>query len=223
MPTKNGTQSVGGVGSSQSYTPEQCAQSSRDVPWGMIDDDSTRIGKFGEVGWRATHSVGGIPFYVRGSTSSYPTTGMVQDGSSRLSIGAREFTDEGFGGPSCTHPDLTPECVVDGDCHPSYRCHQVGHVCVRKNSATCGSDTDPCWCYMHDDCAGTKMCSGTGRCVTPVIEVRNDLQSDPIEFRVYSSSCDASTMSSTDMYGASPWGRIKDVLHSHGLCAHRNW
>ena len=232
-PSANGTQAVGDF--STVYSPEQCSSSSRDIPWGLVDPDI----RFGEIGWRATHSVGGIPFYVRGSTSSYPSATMISDRG--LGIGARkevtadqEDGEDGFGS-MCTHPDLPPECVVDGDCHPAYRCHQIGHICVRKNTANCGSsDSNPCWCYMHDDCTAidpNKMCSGTGRCVMPVIEVRNEMAAEPAEFRVYTSSCASSSstgvgssdLSNVDMYGASPWGRVDDVLHAHGLCSHRNW
>lgn len=101
---------------------------------------------------------------------------------------------------------------------------QVGRVCVRKNTPTCGlTDADPCWCYVHDDCSSTQMCSGTGRCVTPVIEVRNEMEADEAEFRVYSTDCTAPNSANVDTYGASPWGRVDDLLFSHGLCSHRNW
>lgn len=67
------------------------------------------------------------------------------------------------------------------------------------------------------------MCSGTGRCVTPVIEVRNEMTDMEGEFRVYTENCTADNALSVNMYGASPWGRVNDSLHTHGLCSHRNW
>ena len=55
---------------------------------------------------------------------------------------------------------------------------------------------------------------------------RNKKAGEDVEFRVYSSSGSCNTDAGStgqDMYGMSPWGRVKDVLHSHGLCGHRNW
>jgi hypothetical protein len=166
-----------------------------------------------------------IPIF-RSGTSTYPTL----DSKGGLGIGTRSFVekDQGFG-PLCTHSDLSdpnvPECVDDTGCHPAYYCHPIGKVCVRKNNNDCGNmPTNPCWCYMHSDCAdGTKMCSGTGRCVTPVIEVRNEMAEDEAEFRVHNPNCTFDNALAVDMFGASPWGRVNDSLHAHGLCSHRNW
>ena len=177
--------------------------------------------RFGEPGWRATHSVGGIPFYVHGMTPTYPTA----DSQGSLGIGSRtEVADDDGFGELCTHSDLPPECTTDAECHPFYQCHLVGKVCVRKNIDTCGRATNNlCWCYVHSDCEADEMCSGNGKCTLPVIEVRNEMTEDEAEFRVYSESCNAPDTLSIDMYGGSPWGRIKDILHSHGLCSQRNW
>ena len=46
------------------YSDEQCGATSRDVPWNKGGGNDP-LRRFGEPGWRATHSVGGIPFYVR--------------------------------------------------------------------------------------------------------------------------------------------------------------
>lgn len=140
------------------YREEHCATTSREVPWSLGDDPNAR---FGEPGWRATHSVGGIPFYTRGSTPTYPPVSSW----GALGIGSRQETieDNGFG-DKCTHSPLPLPCTSDTDCHTSYRCHQVGRVCVRRNSLSCGlTEADPCWCYIHEDCSASQMCSGTGR------------------------------------------------------------
>ena len=156
-------------------------------------------------------------------TPTYPTEaikGSIGIGTSdQVQIDGNDF------GPLCTHVDITPECNNNTECHPSYRCHQTGKVCVRLNSADCNSNsaTNPCWCYTHSDCSEDEMCSGTGRCVIPVIEVRNEMESDEAEFRVNSESCTARDTSSVDMYATSPWGRVKDILRFHGLCSQRNW
>lgn len=61
VPTVNaGTQPI--VPLETIYSSEKCGDTSRDVPWYKGDDPMKR---FGEPGWRATHSVGGIPFYIR--------------------------------------------------------------------------------------------------------------------------------------------------------------
>lgn len=94
---------------------------------------------------------------------------------------------------------------------------QIGKVCVKVEGVSGRR------CYVHDDCAGDKMCSGTGWCVTPVIEIRNEMPYDEAEFRVHTADCSAPNSVSMDMYGASPWGRVPDILRAHGLCSHRNW
>ena len=53
---------------------------------------------------------------------------------------------------------------------------------------------------------------------------RNKKAGEDVEFRVFTSgSCDEPGSTAQDMYGMSPYGRVKDILHSHGLCGHRNW
>ena len=56
-------------------------------------DDAAKWRRFGERGHRSTHSVGGVPFYVRGSTSAYPT---VDSRSGVLEV-MRSDDGDGFG------------------------------------------------------------------------------------------------------------------------------
>lgn len=238
VPTVAGEQQKRSAQQEGGYNPEKCGASSRQVPWTIFGDASDT---FGVPGYRSTHSVGGIPFYVRGQTPNYPPSLA----GSKLHLGTRREVEAdiaaGLGGfgDLCTHTDLPPACDTDAACATGYRCHSVGKLCVKLNPAAgagCGGggggglqEEEECHrCYVHLDCAGEKMCSGTGRCVTPVTEVRNEMPDMDAEFRTYTDSCPSSAggeaeMLSVDMYGASPWGRVPDVLRSHGFCSHRNW
>ena len=212
MPTTTTAQQQQQRGSS--YNQESCASSSRQVPWTRAYSNRSGI-----PGYRSTHSVGGIPFYVRGQTPNYPPSFA----GSKLLLGAKDEVDSdiaaGLGGFGawCTHSDLPPQCGSDTACATGYRCHSIGKICVK---------TDLQRCYVHSDCQGEKMCTGTGRCVTPVTEVRNEMPDMDAEFRIYAKSCLSASpaeMLSVDTYGASPWGRVPDVLRAHGFCSHRNW
>lgn len=104
------------------YHEEQCSTTSRDVPWHI---DTTGYTRLGEPGWRAAHSMGGVPFYTRGSTPSYPPASSWGS----LGIGSRYHVEQDGGfGDKCTHSDLPLPCVSDEDCHADYRCHQVHHA-----------------------------------------------------------------------------------------------
>lgn len=221
VPTKDGKQ-PGKGGSQANYGyKEYCASSSRDVPWFQEDASA----HFGEPGMRGTMSVGTIPFYIRGQTPVYPPSFA----SRRLRMGAKkEVLDDisngksGFG-DKCTHSALPPTCTTDEDClQPTFRCHQTGNICVQRNSDTCSSSKS-CRCYTHQDCDTLSMCSGVGICTTPVIEIRNEMQEDDAEFRIYSSDCTFQDSHSVNMYGASHWGRVDDILYAHGMCSHRKW
>ena len=164
--------------------------------------------------------MGGIPFYRRGSTSSYPS----ESDRGNIIPGMQGSMEDGFG-EACTHVDLPFDCVSDSDCHALYRCHPVGKICVKRNVPGCDeAGREPCWCYVHQDCDENKMCAGTGRCVKPVIEIWNEMEDIDAEFRIYSSQCNESEgMKYVNSYGTSHWGRVPDILQIHGLCSQRKW
>lgn len=201
---------AGAAGQAEAWQPEQCATSSRDLPWDAQLQTQRQL-----------QSVGGVPFYRRGSAAAaeYPpasAAGVLKVGYSS----SAEAAEPGFGS-MCSHPALPPACTDDLQCGcgeaPScgYKCHAKG-VCVKADNEQC---------YSHADCLNGEMCSGQGQCVPPVIEVRNRLPADDAEFRVYTSSesCAMEGLRATDMYSASAWGRVRDALRRHGLCSHRDW
>jgi len=201
------------------WLEESCGSTSRDVPFEI--PDSVRRDKYGLPGFRGIHSVGTIPFYSKGA--DHATIQSRAKGSGVL-VGILSGIDD----EDCGYPSLPPQCTADADCHSNFRCHTAGGICVKRDNS---DGTVYRLCYVHDDCPADKMCSGTGRCVKPVIQIRNELppgQDGKIDFRVYTDRCTQDnqfdpTMLTRDMYGVSPWGRVKDALDRHGLCSHRNW
>ena len=137
------------------------------------------MSRFGEPGHRSTHSVGGVPFYIPGSTPTYPTV------ASRTKLEVMRNSD-GFGEKvscllgyddaacctdlfttsthnkhttpktQCTHTDLPAACTSDAECHAAtHECHPIGKICVQRNAAGCGAGGaggERCWCYVHSDC-----------------------------------------------------------------------
>lgn len=75
-------------------------------------------------------------------------------------------------------------------------------------------------CIRHSDCAGEQMCAGTGHCVTPVIEYDNRL-SVGIEAHVFAQSCESRFLAQQDMWGASPFEEVPDLLRAAGMCSYR--
>jgi hypothetical protein len=63
-------------------------------------------------------------------------------------------------------------------------------------------------------------------CVSGIWQVENDF-SKPIDFELYTEKCENVDpdfpVEEYDMYGASPWGNIPDVLEMYGMCSYRNW
>jgi hypothetical protein len=179
---------------------EYCSSTSRDVPWHVPDPD-TMMGTLG----RSILSVGCVNFFSLLLTNR---SAFILD-----SLKLKQFSDK-FG-DRCTHGPLPTTCEFKG-CAPGYRCHNISKTCVLNDATRC---------YVHSDCAASdKMCSGDGYCVSPIIEIRNSMTKDAAEFRIYTEECPLDgTTTRVDMYGASPWERVPDILHSHGLCAYRNW
>ena len=58
--------------------------------------------------------------------------------------------------------------------------------------------------------------------------MENDLEKDPIDFELYSEDCSSTDATNRpvvqyDMYGASPWETVPDVLQMYGMCSYSNW
>ena len=113
-------------------------------------------------------------------------------------------------------------CTQDSDCQSlaGTRLECVRGICVlnRQDSQSC---------YSHADCSGGKLCSGDGKCVHSVIQFENWLQED-VDFEMHAETCTSSNSErfptvQYDLYGASPWEKIPDVLDMYGMCSYRNW
>ncbi len=84
-------------------------------------------------------------------------------------------------------------------------------------------------CYAHRDCLATnQMCSGDGQCVDPILQVNNELRDQGVEFELHARNCSSLSSSGDDvqaydMYGASAWETIPDILQMYGMCSYRDW
>ena len=116
-------------------------------------------------------------------------------------------------------------CTKDSDCvaldGTTTKMQCLHGVCVLDRQST-GT------CYSHRDClASNKLCSGSGQCVNAVLQVENELNY-AVDFELYAEECSATDpeMHPTvryDMYGASAWETIPDVLEMYGMCSYEDW
>jgi hypothetical protein len=72
------------------------------------------------------------------------------------------------------------------------------------------------------------MCSGDGQCVGPILQVNNELRDQGVEFEQHAKDCSSLSSSGDDvqaydMYGASAWKTIPDILQMYGMCSYREW
>lgn len=66
-------------------------------------------------------------------------------------------------------------------------------------------------CYRHQHCPDDELCSGTGRCVPPVIYFINDVNK-PVSMSLY-----ADNTCSSDTWGVSHYQTVPSFARDHGL------
>jgi hypothetical protein len=74
-------------------------------------------------------------------------------------------------------------------------------------------------CYQHQHCQDTdpsKLCSGEGTCVLPILSITNDM-TEPIGFQLFSRVC------SVDTQRLGRYEAIPDFAQANGMCSFRNW
>lgn len=196
------------------YNAEKCAKSHRDTPWmATIETDPQSL------------SVGGIPKWQK-------IAEVLQDGTTY-------YPYDSF--PSQATAVLTPLHYDDGD-SPTIGCNSVwgshtncsvpadcpieGTICILPQGV-CHSyrvpDRTPC--FQSNHCPNGMICAADGSCAPLRLHVWNPTP-DPLEFTVMADKCGFQeslhpyTQSSR---GASPWERVPDLLHVHGMCSHGNW
>jgi hypothetical protein len=204
---------------SNEYGSEYCSPSPYDVPWNIDSGarGNTPPGMF---------SVGHLPHYYGEDFASitsnfFPISSLVKE---YVHPGVQEHS----WGSSCTHGDFL-ECENDNDCVStgSVALECLRGVCVLAYS----QDDGEMVCYRHADCEDyNKMCSGEGICEEAVWQVENRLDAtdhggNAIEFDMFAESCGSieNNVESYDMWGASKWETIPDILPMYGMCSYRGW
>lgn len=201
-----------GLALNASYQEElRCADSPYEVPWFAEGDGDAERGSAGTVPlWDGVYS--GAP--------KYPSDAAVREGRvESLRAGVVPGSQQ-----SGCHVGELLRCEASTDCvgtgAAALEC--VRGVCVLDRAATST-------CYSHADCAAEgKLCTGDGYCMDPLYQVEN-WRDEPIEFQSYASECQGVPRAGQelpeayDMYGASPWERVPDILQLHGQCGYRRW
>ena len=196
---------------------ERCSNSPLDVPWDVNTTSHPR-----------QRSSGLLSSWFESTQDFWPT--QVNDLGLPESEGPAEWS---HADGECGMPPLFT-CKTAADCttaaaHDSAR--QLRFSCMGGVCMVTGSVGDPeAWheltgfveCTAHEDCAEDFLCSGEGKCVLPVFEIANEYGSD-VEIAPYSQRCDGESTDAENMLGKSPWGRIQNLLHAHGLCSYRSW
>lgn len=196
---------------------EHCSESPYNVPWSF--DDAAKV-----ENPAAMFSVGNVPMWDGTSLSTlakYPSNGYASQLSNTNPGAAFRSWGEDV---QCGDDDLLT-CETDADCVgllPGTAKVQCKHgICVMDMKQFPS-------CYSHADCASKdQMCSGDGRCVDMIMQVENHLD-ESVEFELYAKNCSSTASSdvrarSYDMYGASAWENIPDVLEMYGMCSYKDW
>jgi len=196
---------------------ERCSNSPLDVPWDVNTTTHPR-----------QRSSGLLSSWFESTGDLWPA--QVNDLGLPESEGPAEWS---HADGECGMPPLFT-CRTAADCttaaaHDSAR--QLRFSCLGGVCMVTGSVADPeAWheltgfveCTAHEDCAEDFLCSGEGKCVLPVFEIANEY-GDDVEIAPYSQQCDGESTDAENMLGKSPWGRIQNLLHAHGLCSYRSW
>lgn len=212
-----------GEGESASFTASfdatlHCASTPHDVPWIQVPGSAPEAG-----------SAGLVPLWdgVYQGQTKYPSDNILSSG--RL----RNLRAGVAGDGSGCHQGTLLSCEASSDCVGTGAEGAAGLECVRGVCVLGRAATSTC--YSHSDCSAEgKMCTGDGYCAPPLYQVENNF-GESIEFNSYATSCEESQDSSQrtadgqeppepyDMFGASPWEQVPDILQMHGMCGYRHW
>lgn len=192
---------------------EHCSASPYDIPWTLDDRRTTHPSMF---------AVGNSPMYrgdLWSNNDPYPSENRERELSN-----THPGVDDRSWGQSCSDGNLL-RCESHADCVPvdnsGALLECVRNVCVRHRTSDISEVGRSC--YSHKDCSDTdQLCSGDGRCVDGIWQVENNLDKD-IDFELYTSSCSSNDqpnfpVEDYDMYGASVWQTVPDILRMYGMC-----
>ena len=207
---------------------EKCATSHRDTPWlANIENDPQSL------------SVGGIPKWqklsqvLQDGTSYYPYDSFPPSSSSIItkyddiqtadiiSNMLTPLNDFNYNDDACSSVwGSHKNCSVPADCPMmGTMCLLPQGICYNYRS----NDRTPCFQSQH--CPDGMICAADGTCTPLQLHVWNPTP-EPLEFTVIADKCgfqDPLHPYTQSSRGASPWERVPDLLHMHGMCSHGNW
>lgn len=211
---------------------EYCSSTPYQVPW-MLQDQSASENP------AAQFSVGAVPMWDGGSvaansyssTAKYPSDDYgPQILNTNPGVSAQSEQQEQGWGAGCTEGPLL-ECITDADCPSVLGADATVPQLLQCFRGVCviNMQRSPS-CYAHRHCESSgKMCSGDGVCAESILQVENDLPAgEDVEFELYAKKCESATpqqrpVRSYDMYGASAWETVPDILRMYGMCSYRDW
>lgn len=119
---------------------------------------------------------------------------------------------------SCAFPGIRV-CSSDADCAST----AGGMRCLLNTPDDFGREFGLCaWsdtCYMHRHCPDDLLCSGTGRCVAPILYLHNDIIGQDVTASLYSQK----DVCASDSWGTSHYQNVPSMARDHGLCRFRDW
>jgi hypothetical protein len=143
---------------------------------------------------------------------------------SRVEVTGYFLTDAGMP-KGCGFPELDV-CTSDSECDYGRNRNSPKLVCLKNFDTEGASQTGVCMqvgtCFQHHHCLNSssdadRLCSGEGRCVSPLIRVRNEASINA-EVQLFAErECDVS------MQRLSLFESVPDFAKANGMCSFRNW
>ena len=219
------------IANSSTWTPWSCTTDAQFLPW---PDFSMSSSPNTDTHESTLYSVGTLPNMPIDGDVVYPSDldSKVYDVGPWQDI----LKDNGWG-RLCGDYRLA-KCTTNSDCPLKYQCRGLfcrnSYISCQTNQDCVSIGLESCEgvciekqieCISHSECKEGRMCTGLGKCVTPVLTVQNKVTNDDFAFQVNAknNAC-PDTSRNFSMLGASYWAYVtNDVLRGHGLCSYGDW
>jgi hypothetical protein len=117
--------------------------------------------------------------------------------------------------------DGHPLCATDNDCVDTLDESRPSNVILKCLMSTVQEDGGICMrendCFQHTHCPQGFLCSGQGKCVKPVISIKNEYEDDA-DVQLFSK-----TGWNTSMHKLTLFDSIPDFATVNCMCSFRNW
>ena len=221
------------------FEKELCAATEFEVPWQSKENDPQSQSAGGIPGWQQYVTMDGQGRTTYDTTSdSYPPESYELSDLHTLNHGWGPCASAVKWGvaPTCT-TEHSQDCISPiSTCLPLKK-EEMGNVSdgICFSTATFEKSIklrtgrqqirQPCFNTFH--CPDGMVCLADGGCSALYLHMWNDPQNTwPMEFTVIADSCGFKEKThpyTQSTRGASPWERVPDLLHAHGMCSHHNW